>query len=115
MTVPDAAAGPLCEPGLCVTVCLRAPHPTTKMLLLDRAVKMAAELDEPLHMNFVRKHALEQAAEMGLRKLTLNSSTRLPNAVHLYESVGFHHLPKQQGPPSEYLRTDVVMEMDLPR
>ncbi len=59
--------------------------------------------------------ALEQAAEMGLRKLTLNSSTRLPNAVHLYESVGFHHLPKQQWPPSEYLRTDVVMEMDLPR
>jgi magnesium chelatase subunit H len=36
-----------------------------QMALLDRAVKMAAEADEPLEMNFVRKHALEQAAEMG--------------------------------------------------
>jgi hypothetical protein len=37
-----------------------------QMALLDRAVKMAAEADEPLEMNFVRKHALEQAEEMGL-------------------------------------------------
>ena len=37
-----------------------------QMNLLDRAVKMVAELDEPLEMNFVRKHALEQAEEMGL-------------------------------------------------
>merc|ERR1719252_419608 len=33
------------------------------MNLLDRAVKMVAELDEPLDQNFVRKNALEQAAE----------------------------------------------------
>ncbi|HEY9851570.1 MAG TPA: magnesium chelatase subunit H [Leptolyngbyaceae cyanobacterium] len=37
-----------------------------QMNLLDQAVKMAAEADEPLEMNFVRKHALEQAAEMGI-------------------------------------------------
>merc|ERR1719379_1112900 len=36
-----------------------------QMNLLDRAVKLVAELDEPLEMNFVRKHALEQAEEMG--------------------------------------------------
>ena len=36
-----------------------------QMNLLDQAVKMAAEAEEPLEMNFVRKHALEQAAEMG--------------------------------------------------
>jgi len=60
-------------------------------------------------------YALEQAEEMGVRKLTLNSSTKLPNAVHLYETVGFRHVPKEQWPPSEYNRTDVVMEMDLPR
>jgi len=35
-----------------------------QMNLLDRAVKMVAELDEPLDQNFVRKHALEQAEEM---------------------------------------------------
>ncbi|ELS02587.1 magnesium chelatase, H subunit [Xenococcus sp. PCC 7305] len=37
-----------------------------QMNLLDQAVKMAAESDEPPEMNFVRKHALEQAAEMGV-------------------------------------------------
>jgi len=37
-----------------------------QMALLDRAVKLAAEADEPAEMNFVRKHALEQAAEMGV-------------------------------------------------
>merc|ERR1719502_1463277 len=37
-----------------------------QMNLLDRAVKMVAELDEPLDQNFVRKHALEQAEELGV-------------------------------------------------
>ncbi|MEO0836606.1 MAG: magnesium chelatase subunit H, partial [Cyanobacteria bacterium J06642_3] len=37
-----------------------------QMNLLDQAVKMAAEADEPAEMNFVRKHALEQAEEMGI-------------------------------------------------
>ena len=31
-----------------------------QMNLLDRAIKMAAEQDEPEAMNFVRKHAREQ-------------------------------------------------------
>ncbi|EKX39204.1 H subunit of Mg chelatase [Guillardia theta CCMP2712] len=37
-----------------------------QMNLLDRGVKMAAEADEPLEMNFVRKHAKEQAEELGI-------------------------------------------------
>jgi len=37
-----------------------------QMNLLDRAVKMAAEADEPLEMNYVRKHALQQAEDMGI-------------------------------------------------
>jgi magnesium chelatase subunit H len=37
-----------------------------QMNLLDRAVKMAAEADEPLEMNFVRKHALKQADDLGI-------------------------------------------------
>jgi len=37
-----------------------------QMNLLDRAVKMVAELDEPADQNFVRKHALEQAEELGI-------------------------------------------------
>ena len=37
-----------------------------QMNLLDRAIKLAAEQDEPLEMNFVRKHALEQAEAQGV-------------------------------------------------
>ncbi|HLP87398.1 MAG TPA: magnesium chelatase subunit H [Nostocaceae cyanobacterium] len=37
-----------------------------QMNLLDQGVKMAAEADEPLEMNFVRKHALKQAEDLGI-------------------------------------------------
>lgn len=37
-----------------------------QMNLLDRAVKMAAEADEPLEMNFVRANAIDQAKEFGV-------------------------------------------------
>lgn len=37
-----------------------------QMALLDQAVKLAAEAEEPLEMNFVRKHARSQAEEMGV-------------------------------------------------
>mmetsp|Transcript_29214 Transcript_29214/g.41803 ORF Transcript_29214/g.41803 Transcript_29214/m.41803 type:complete len:1425 (-) Transcript_29214:42-4316(-) len=37
-----------------------------QMNLLDRGIKMAAEADEPLEMNFIRKHALEQAVELNV-------------------------------------------------
>ncbi|WP_320676904.1 magnesium chelatase subunit H [Prochlorococcus sp. MIT 1300] len=36
-----------------------------QMALIDQGVKMAAEADEPLDQNFVRKHATEQAKEQG--------------------------------------------------
>jgi magnesium chelatase subunit H len=37
-----------------------------QMNLLDRGIKMAAEADEPLEQNFVRKHAMEQAKELNV-------------------------------------------------
>merc|ERR1712087_242090 len=37
-----------------------------QMNLMDRGIKMAAEADEPIEMNFVRKHALEQAKELNV-------------------------------------------------
>jgi len=37
-----------------------------QMNLLDQAVKMAAEANEPIELNYVRKHAITQAEEMGL-------------------------------------------------
>jgi len=37
-----------------------------QMNLMDRGIKLAAEADEPIEQNFVRKHALEQAEELGV-------------------------------------------------
>jgi magnesium chelatase subunit H len=37
-----------------------------QMNLLDQAVKLAAEANEPTEMNYVRKHALQQAQDMGI-------------------------------------------------
>jgi magnesium chelatase subunit H len=39
---------------------------THQMRLLDKAVHLAAAADEPPEQNFVRKHALAQAAELGV-------------------------------------------------
>ncbi|MEE3719019.1 magnesium chelatase subunit H [Tumidithrix elongata RA019] len=46
-----------------------------QMDLLDRAIRMAAEADEPLEMNFVRKHAIAQAEEFGIT--TRQAATRV--------------------------------------
>ncbi len=57
------------------------------------------------------EHMVELAKKLGARRLTLGSSTKLPNAVHWYESVGFTHLPPERVAPSPYARADVHMEM----
>ena len=57
--------------------------------------------------------ALDRAAELGARRLTLGSSTRLPDAVHLYESLGFSHIPEERLEPMPYVRADVFMERTL--
>jgi magnesium chelatase subunit H len=56
-----------------------------QMALLDKAVKMAAEADEPLEMNYVRKHAIAQAAELGVS--VRDAATRVfSNASGSYSS-----------------------------
>jgi magnesium chelatase subunit H len=56
-----------------------------QMELLDKAVKMAAEADEPLEMNFIRKHAVKQAEEMGIN--LRQAATRIfTNASGSYSS-----------------------------
>jgi magnesium chelatase subunit H len=56
-----------------------------QMNLLDRAVKMVAELDEPPEDNYVRKHALEQAAELNIS--ARDAATRIfSNASGSYSS-----------------------------
>lgn len=57
--------------------------------------------------------AIANARELGGRSLFLGSSTKLPSAVHLYESVGFRHVDPADLGPLPYRRADVFMTLDL--
>ena len=59
------------------------------------------------------QHAIARARSIGARSLFLGSNTRLKDAVHLYESVGFRHVKPETLPPMPYSRADVFMEMPL--
>ncbi len=61
----------------------------------------------------VLQHTVDYARSIGAKSLFLGSSTKLPAAVHLYESVGFRHVPVEQLPPMPYTRADVFMAMQL--
>ena len=59
------------------------------------------------------EYAIQQARTMGAASLFLGSNSVLKNAVHLYESVGFTHVPPEKLPEMHYARADVFMEMAL--
>jgi putative acetyltransferase len=59
------------------------------------------------------EYAIGQAKTMGASSLFLGSNSVLKNAVHLYESVGFTHVPPEKLPEMHYARADVFMEMAL--
>jgi GNAT superfamily N-acetyltransferase len=53
---------------------------------------------------------IAEAKTMGATKLYLETNNRLENAIHLYESLGFRHLPPKHSP---YARANVFMELRL--
>jgi putative acetyltransferase len=57
--------------------------------------------------------AIGKARDMGASTLFLGSSTKLANAVRLYESVGFRHVPLDELGPLPYRRADVFMKYQL--
>jgi putative acetyltransferase len=59
------------------------------------------------------QHAITQARQIGAKSLFLGSNSRLENAVHLYESVGFRHVPPENLPEMPYARANVFMELPL--
>jgi magnesium chelatase subunit H len=68
-----------------------------QMTLIAKAVHLAAEADEPIEFNFVRKHALAQAQELGVS--LADAATRVfsnapgsygANVNHLVESGGWN-------------------------
>lgn len=56
--------------------------------------------------------AIDEARRMGASRLCLESSRRVASAVHLYEELGFRHLPAPRH-ASQYARADVFMELPL--
>jgi putative acetyltransferase len=58
-------------------------------------------------------YTIEQARELGTRRLYLETNNQLVNAIHLYEAVGFQHLAPERVKPSPYKRANVFMEMLL--
>ncbi|MEC3952150.1 GNAT family N-acetyltransferase [Nocardia sp. CDC153] len=57
--------------------------------------------------------AIERVRGLGAKELFLASNARLAPAVHLYESIGFTHVPPSELPPSPYDRADVFMRYPL--
>lgn len=56
--------------------------------------------------------AVDHARELGARSLFLGTSRKLPSAVHLYETFGFHHVPREALCLAS-TRIDVFMELVL--
>lgn len=58
-------------------------------------------------------HVIEHAREAGAKRLYLETNSKLANAVHVYESLGFQHVPADRSHPSPYVRANVYMELWL--
>jgi N-acetylglutamate synthase-like GNAT family acetyltransferase len=56
----------------------------------------------------VLAYTIEQGRAIGAKSLYLETNSKLANAIHLYESLGFQHLPPKQSP---YVRANVFMEL----
>jgi GNAT superfamily N-acetyltransferase len=57
--------------------------------------------------------AIEEGRRKGAKRLYLETNHTLAPAIHLYETLGFQHVPVERLTPSPYVRADVFMEMWL--
>ena len=55
------------------------------------------------------QHAVTQAKRIGAKSLFLGSNARLENAVHLYESVGFRHVPPEKPAAECHIRAQMSL------
>jgi N-acetylglutamate synthase-like GNAT family acetyltransferase len=56
--------------------------------------------------------AIDHARKIGARRLYLESNTKAADAIHLYEELGFRHMPAAEH-ASKYARADTFMEIFL--
>jgi len=77
--------------------------------------KMAVE--EAFRRSGIGRRLLEsviaEARASSVHRLYLETNRKLANAVRLYESVGFQHIPPERVVPSPYARANVFMELFL--
>lgn len=57
--------------------------------------------------------AVEEGKRKGAKRLYLETNHSLAPAIHLYEALGFQHVPVERRILSPYVRADVFMEMWL--
>jgi putative acetyltransferase len=56
-------------------------------------------------------YTIAQGRALGAEMLYLETNDKLSDAIHLYESLGFRHLPPERVTPSPYARANVFMEL----
>jgi putative acetyltransferase len=54
---------------------------------------------------------IAQGRALGAKSLYLETNKKLTDAIHLYEALGFRHLPPERVVPSPYARANVFMEL----
>lgn len=92
--------------GCCALLCMgSAEFELAKMAVLeeDRRRGIGRKIVE---------YAIAQAKQLGAKRLYLETNTKLANAIHLYESVGFHHVGRERIVPRHTI-ANVFMRMDL--
>ena len=82
----------------------------------DRHVELSKMAVDPAHQGhghgrLLLETALAWAREVGMKRVSLQSSSKLPHALALYEKTGFSIA--RRGPHPDYARTDIVMEISL--
>jgi putative acetyltransferase len=56
-------------------------------------------------------HVIEAGQALHADKLVLETNSKLQNAIHVYESLGFRHIDPARVEPSPYKRANVFMEL----
>jgi len=56
-------------------------------------------------------YTIAQGRALGATSLYLETNDKLQDAIHLYEALGFRHLPPERVIPSPYVRANVYMEL----
>lgn len=57
------------------------------------------------------EYTIAQGKALGATSLYLETNDGLHDAIHLYEALGFRHLPPERVTPSPYARANVFMEL----